>query len=82
MADGNEGIHIPQKSATSGLFEKHPRNGSLYPSLFWIRKGRGLLKKSYPQQIISCWIMKLEKLDKALALALGLFPLSHTKMES
>lgn len=49
-------------------------------SLLLSTDGKRTVKKSYPQQIISCWIMKLEKLEAALAL--GLFPFSHTKMES
>lgn len=49
-------------------------------SLLLSTDGKRTVKKSYPQQIISCWIIKLEKLEAALAL--GLFPFSHTKMES
>lgn len=81
MSSGNESINFLQKSNTSGLFEKKKMLGTeVSICLLLSTDGRRTVKKSYPQQIISCWIMKLEKLEAALAL--GLFPFSHTKMES
>lgn len=81
MAKGNESINFLQKSNTSGLFEKKKMlETEVSISLLLSTDGKRTVKKSYPQQIISCWIMKLEKLEAALAL--GLFPFSHTKMES
>lgn len=79
MVSVNESINFLQKSNTSGLFEK--KKLGIEASFFLLSTdGKRTVKKSYPQQIISCWIMKLEKLEAALAL--GLFPFSHTKMES
>ena len=82
MSSGNESINFLQKSNTSGLFEKKKKmlGTEVSISLLLSTDGRRTVKKSYPQQILSCWIMKLEKLEAALAL--GLFPFSHTKMES
>lgn len=81
MVNGNESISFLQKSNTLGLFEKKKMLGTeVSISLLLSTDGKRTVKKSYPQQIISCWIIKLEKLEAALAL--GLFPFSHTKMES
>lgn len=81
MVSVNESINFLQKSNTSALFEKKKKLGiEASISLLLSTDGNRTVEKSYPQQIISCWIMKLEKLEAALAL--GLFPFSHTKMES
>lgn len=78
---GMKALVFFKKSNTLGLFEKKKMLGTeVSISLLLSTDGKRTVKKSYPQQIISCWIMKLEKLEAALAL--GLFPFSHTKMES
>lgn len=54
MADGNERIHFPQKSNTSGLSEKKKVMGTaaFSPPLLSTVEER-TVKKSYPQQFIS-----------------------------